>query len=60
MGRLSVATPSDAPWVTNKKKRPKLRSAGASLLQKSTRESGEVTEIEILATIIQQVSVSHR
>ncbi len=49
-----------AGCVTNKKKRPKLRSAGASLLQKSASESGEVTEIEILARIIQQVSVSHR
>ncbi len=34
---------------------PKLRSLGASLLQKSARESGEVAEIEICARIIRQV-----
>ncbi len=35
------------------KRRPKLRSVDESLLQKSARESGEVTEIEILARIRQ-------
>ncbi len=33
----------------------KLRSVGASLLQKSARESGEVAETEICARIIRQV-----
>ena len=37
-------------------------SVGASLLQKSARESGEVAEIEICARIIRQVKlmVSHQ
>ena len=39
------------------KKGPKLRSVGASLLQKSARrESDEVAEIEIHARIIRQVN----